>query len=371
MATYPDALEISRKIIRMDSTSDKEQECARYLGGLLSDAGFAVQYLDYIPGATSVIAELPGKNQDNVLAVTGHIDTVPFDRNDWQHDPLGAEIIGGKLYGRGASDMKTGVAAFIAAALKAASEAPLKSPLQLIITAGEEKGCKGAAFLAKQDGLLYPVSALVVAEPSSNYPMIAHKGVIWLKGSATGKNAHGSMPHEGINAIYKAVDALANLKNFDFGVPDDPILGKPTFNVGKISGGEKTNIVPGKVEFTMDVRITPGLELQDVLARFQNCFGPEIKMEVLEYYHSLMTSPDTRLVREIYGITEEITGEKPEPRGLNYFTDASELDNALGNPPIVIFGPGEANMCHKVDEYCYAGKISQAEEIFFQLINRW
>src|SRR6185437_16938244 len=119
------------------------------------------------------------------------------------HAPFGGEIVDGRLYGRGASDMKSGVAAFVAAAIAEAGRLADGSGVKLVVTAGEETGCEGAASLAAS-GRLGAAGALVVGEPTANQLFVGHKGALWLKAATAGATAHGSMPEQGDNAVYKA-----------------------------------------------------------------------------------------------------------------------------------------------------------------------
>src|SRR6185295_17569674 len=146
-----------------------------------------------------------------------------------------------KLYGRGASDMKSGLAAFIVAALKLADELKRGPGVTLVITADEECGCGGAAHLVAKRELLGEVGALLIGEPTANYPLVGHKGALWLEATTRGVTAHGSMPERGDNAIYKASAAISRLRKFDFEAPPHALMGTPTLNVGTIRGGLNVN----------------------------------------------------------------------------------------------------------------------------------
>ena len=134
--------------------------------------------------------------------------------------------------------MKSGVAAFVSAACRLSHRlAKKKEDLIIIVVAGEEAGCQGSRYLAERPDVLGDAGALIVAEPSSNYPLVGHKGALWLSARFSGRAAHGSMPHLGDNAIYKAADAVQRLQSFDFGVLPHRLLGTPTLNIGYLRGG--------------------------------------------------------------------------------------------------------------------------------------
>src|SRR5262249_12386324 len=149
-----------------------------------------------------------------------------------------------RLYGRGSSDMKSGVAAFVIAAQHLAKHLRASPGVVLVIAAGEETGCDGSRHLVAVNGALGEAGAIVIAEPTGNYPLVGHKGALWLHARATGVTAHGSMPDRGVNAIYKAARAVAKLERFAFAGKPHPVLGSPTLNVGTINGGFNINSVP-------------------------------------------------------------------------------------------------------------------------------
>src|SRR5687767_5453602 len=246
MHNIPDPVELTRELLRFNTINPPgaEQACAQHVGALLKRAGFQVDYAEFAPTRTSLVARLGNGRGKRPLGFTGHIDTVPLGAAQWKVDAFGASMEGGRLYGRGASDMKGGVAAFVVAALKAAEELKRGPGVTLVITADEECGCGGAAHLVAKGGLLGEVGALVIGEPTANYPLVGHKGALWLEATTRGITAHGSMPERGDNAIYKAAAAISRLRKFDFEAPSHALMGTPTLNVGTIRGGLNINSVP-------------------------------------------------------------------------------------------------------------------------------
>jgi succinyl-diaminopimelate desuccinylase len=206
--------ELARKLVQLPSLNPpgQERDCIAFLGDMLTEAGLEVRSYEFAPGRPSIVARAEGSGSAKPLAFTGHVDVVPLGEKPWTVDPFAGEIRGGKLFGRGASDMKAGVPAFVTATLAhVRSNAQLKRGITLVITAGEETGCEGAFHLARQ-GKLGSADLLIVAEPSSNLPIIAHKGSVRLRISAKGKTAHSSMPELGDNAIYKITTWIGSSK---------------------------------------------------------------------------------------------------------------------------------------------------------------
>jgi succinyl-diaminopimelate desuccinylase len=366
-----DPVELTRQLIRIDTVNPTAPEApaSEHLARLLEEGGFAVSRHEFAPGRTSLVAR-HGAGAGPPLCFAGHIDTVPLGSARWTRDPFGAEIADGKLYGRGASDMKSGVAAIVCAALDVAAAEP-RAELAVVVVAGEETGCEGSAHLARTAGALSPAGALVVAEPTGNRPLVGHKGALWLEVRTRGVTAHGSMPEKGVNAVYAAARAIARLEGFRFDVASDPLLGRPTLNVGTIRGGLNVNSVPDEAVFTIDVRTTPALTndaARDALARL---LGAEAEIGTLVDVASLRADPADPWVREVYAVAAAHLDAPPEPESAPYFTDASMLTPAFGGVPTVILGPGELGLAHQTDEWCLVSRIRDATEIYRELARRW
>ena len=167
-----DPVALTQRLIRFDTVNPpgRERDCALHLAGLLQAAGFETRLVDMPGDRASVIARL-GSGGDKPLVFTGHIDVVPLGTRAWSRDPFAGEVDAGRIHGRGSSDMKSGVAAFVAAAIEAAERGAGKQ-IALVITAGEETGCEGAESIVAA-GLQGTAGALVVAEPTANAPFVA------------------------------------------------------------------------------------------------------------------------------------------------------------------------------------------------------
>ena len=373
MAENLSALELTRALVRFDTINPpgNERLCAEHLGSILDDAGFAVSYHEFAETRTSLVARIGGDADAKPLCFTGHIDTVPLGAAPWSVDPFAADIADGKLYGRGTSDMKSGVAAFVVAAIRLARELETGPGMVLIITAGEETGCEGAYHLAGLGNVLGDAGAIVVAEPSSNFPFIGHKGALWLKAVSSGVTAHGSMPELGVNAIYKAARTISQLEDFDFNIARHEVMGKPTLNVGTVEGGMNINSVPDRAEVGIDIRTIPGQDHGNVRTGLESYLGEDVKMDTLVDVEAVWTDPDNAWMQEVFAVMAPLLGEEIEARTATYFTDAAALTPAYGGVPTVILGPGEAHMAHQTDEYCLVYRIDQAVEAYQQLARSW
>ena len=368
-----DAVELTRQLIRFDTINPpgNERVCAEFLGGILEGAGYSVAYHAFAEDRTSLVARLGTDGDRPPICFTGHIDTVPLGGVAWTRDPLAADIVDGKLYGRGSSDMKGGVAAFTVAAVEMAGALRQTPGVVLVITAGEETGCEGAEYMARLDGALGRAGAVVIGEPTANYPFVGHKGTLWLIGRTHGVTAHASMPEHGVNAVYKAARAISKIEDFDFNEAPHAVLGKPTISVGTVRGGININSVPDLAEFGIDIRTIPGQDHVALQAHLAGYLGDDVELAVEDGVVGVFTDPADPWVREVFAVAGSFLGETMEPRAATYFTDGPALGRGFGGPPAVILGPGEPALAHQTDEFCFVERIVQARDIYAEIMRRW
>lgn len=368
-----DVISLTRKLLGFDTINPPGQEraCALYLGKLLEDGGFDTRLYELGEARANLVARLPGLSDLEPICFAGHIDTIPLGATRWERDPFKGETDGDRIYGRGAADMKSGVAAMVMAGLHVARLPKGRAGVTLVMTAGEETGCDGAYSLASHGNALGKAGALVVGEPTSNFPMVGHKGALWIEAKAVGVAAHGSMPEKGVNAIYKAAHAVKKLEAFDFDAALHPLLGSPTLNVGTIRGGININSVPDQALIGIDIRTIPNQSNQAVFEKLSSYLGEELELNRIIDVEGIATDPQNEWVQDVFSVVEPYLKERPVARGLTYFTDASVLTPALGNPPTLILGPGEPEMAHKTDESCSISKIEAASEAYLEIARRW
>jgi succinyl-diaminopimelate desuccinylase len=266
--------------------------------------------------------------------------------------------------------MKAGVAGMLLAARTFAKKLRGTPGVVLVLTAAEEGGCVGSRHLAALPGLMGKAGAIVVGEPTSNYPLVGHKGSIKFHATFNGVSAHGSMPQLGVNAIYKAAKAIAKLEEFQFGVPEHPVMGLPTMNVGTFEGGSGINLVPDLAKIGVDVRTVPGTDHGELMLRLKSLLG-DADVQVFADSHSVWTEPDEEWVQRVFAICQPVLGEKPVARTAPYMTDAATLRKVYANAPTVVLGPGEAAMAHQTDEYCNMERIRESVAIYEAIIGDW
>lgn len=362
-------VEITKKIVSMDSQNPpgKTAHIAKYLEKLCKKLGFATKIVPIDEHRHNILAYFGEGERDIVLS--GHLDTVPIgDTAKWDCPPLEATEKNGKIYGRGAADMKGAVATLIGvmAALKQ-SNSELTHRIVFAGTADEEVGMGGAQLL-KEKGIMNHADGLIIPEATSLKVGIAEKGPYWIRVKAKGKAAHGSMPEVGKNAIEGACFALPYLKEI---VPETghKLLGKSTCNIGLINGGAKINVVPEECSVDCDYRLVPGVDQQEFhqqlqkqiqeLSREHDC---DFSYEIIHEVPALSTPVEEPLVQGFLKWTNKIANVPKEPIGLTYATDAAALISP-NEMPFIIFGPGSPSIIHQTNEHIVISELIAATKV--------
>ena len=367
-----DAVAVTRSLLRFDTINPpgRERDCARMIGSMLQEWGFQVDFHEFEDSRTSVIARCGGSAGKAPLCLTGHIDVVPLGSRKWSRDPFSGETDGDRLYGRGTSDMKAGIAAMLLASRALSKKLNNTPGIVLVLTAAEEGGCIGSKHLI-QTQLLGKAGAMVVGEPTSNYPYVGHKGSLKFHARFKGVSAHGSMPELGVNAIYKAAKAVSKLEEFDFKTRKHPVMGGPTLNIGTIEGGNTVNSVPDSASFGVDIRTVAGMDHRALMKKLKTLLGKEAELDVFSDMNAVWTEPQQEWVQRVFDISARISGKKPKPKAQTYNTDAGNLLKVYKGAPTVILGPGEPQQAHQTDEYVSLERIRQAVPLYEEIIRDW
>ena len=362
---------LAQELIAIDTVNPpgNELQCARLVADYLASDVCEVAIVEHWPGRASLIADWRGSDEALApLVFTGHFDTVPLGSAAWAVDPHGAAIVGDRLYGRGASDMKAAIAAMVTACVRATGKRNLRRGVKLVLTAGEETGCDGArALVEQQREALGNASGLVVGEPTSNRLVLGHKGALWLAATVQGATAHASMPELGENAIYSAMEAvnalrahpLAHARGLD---PDASTLSVTTFDAG-----QNVNSIPDTAHFTLDVRSAPGASHDMLKEEISETLGDMVAIRSLIDVPPVRSTSDAPFVvaaRRALGLS---ASDGPQ---VSYFSDAALLVPHYGCPAVIL-GPGDPEQAHQTDEHCSLSAIAEAEAIYTRLIKLW
>jgi acetylornithine deacetylase len=354
--------------------------------------GFVQNYLDShgIPyrvsknptGEKANIHAIIGPNIAGGLALSGHVDTVPVDGQAWTADPFKLHRKNGRLYARGACDMKGFVAACLAAVpdFKAMN---LARPLHLFISYDEEVGCHGAIRLIEdmKDSGLRP-NLCVVGEPSSMRPILAHKGKLNLIVTVKGKPGHSSEPGKGVNAIYAAARAIAwadqEAQRLAIEGPFEEGFDPPhtTIHVGTVKGGSILNIIPEHAEYTMEWRFIPGDSPRAHMQRMQAWIAAHIEpaMKAIDpacgfSYQIDLEMPGMGLPadHELATIVKQVAGSNSAGK-VAYGTEGGFYEEA--GIPTIICGPGDIAQAHRPDEWIAEQQLALCDSFIRRMAQR-
>jgi succinyl-diaminopimelate desuccinylase len=323
------------------------------------------------PDRPNVVAVVEGGRPGPTLLLEGHTDVVTEgDRAAWSHDPFGAEIVGGRLYGRGAADMKGGLAAMLFAAAALAAGGPFPGRLVLAALADEEGMMLGVKdFVAR--GHAAGLDGAIVCEPEGGEVCVAQKGALRLWVEARGRMAHGAMPDRGLNPIPSVAAFVESCRRLEAEIQAEagrhPLLGVPYLTPTAVGAGsaEQLNVIPGKAWLGLDVRTTPAVDHGVLVERLRAASQDGLSITVLEDRPATETPDDHPLVEAVMEGHRRIHGVRPPLGGVPGATDGTILWRDAGLP-IVTYGPGGKWIAHQVDEYVEVEDLVRTAEVYLE-----
>ena len=341
--------------------SPGEMELAEMMAGRLRGTGVEVTMQEVAAGRPNLIARLKGKGGGPTLCFNGHLDTVgAYEMGARAFAP---EVRDGRLYGRGAADVKGSLACFMLV-LETLAGAALDLPGDVVLTAviGEEGPPSGTRYLLCNG---FRADGTIVGEPSGGRLFVGQRGGQFVRLTTRGKTAHGSTPYAGVNAIERMNRLLA-------AIPDIPVLstevepyGVPSVCIGTIRGGVRTNVVPDRCECTVDVRLPPGISPEEVLLGFRaymDELGVEGTVEAEEQGHpAYLTSEDSTLLQAAAQAAHQL-GMDTSPQLAPYWSDLAYLHRA--GIPALIVGPGSILQAHSADEYVPVDDLARCARLY-------
>ncbi len=384
--TQDELVQLAQSLIKIPSHKDvpnREKEAADFIFQYCKDQGIEAEKIPVEGERSNVLAFLKGDGTGKTLMLNGHLDTVP--PYNMTIDPFGAELKDGRIWGRGAVDMKGPIACMLMAliALKRAGK-KLKGNVVFTGVIGEEERSEGTEHLVKSK---LHADGAVVGEPSHYEYAIGHRGLEWLEISVKGKAAHGGVPHLGINAIEKAAALIERIRKELYPKLKErynEYMGPSVMNFGVISGGNQPSTVADACSIKIDRRYIPGETVESVIQEYQDIidamksedddFDAEIirmpnNMLTLDHLY-LMTPPEDPIVFAVKDSIRETIEKEPEITRKRGWTDAALLAN-YGNIPTVVFGPGEISSSHTKDESVSVEELVDAVEIYGRIIEKF
>ncbi len=343
------------------------------LANWFEDLGFSceLQLVSSNPDKLNLIA-CYGKG-DGGLVLSGHTDTVPFDEGLWQQDPFSLKEVDNRLYGLGSTDMKS-FFPVILATLEKIELAKLNRPLVVLATSDEESTMAGAKAL-QACGRKFGRHALI-GEPTGLQPIRMHKGMMVESIRLLGQSGHSSNPFLGNNALEGMHEVIAGLiklrrelqdknHNPDFEIP------YPTMNLASIHGGDNANRICGDCELTIDMRLMPGMDIDESRASIrrsvmQSVDGRGLTVE-FDPVFSGMPAMQTERDAEIVRLAEKLTGN--ESTSVAFGTEAPYF-NSMGMETLIL-GPGDIDQAHQANEYLETKRIEPMIDILRQVIENF
>ncbi len=379
----PSTTELLARLVGFDTTSRNSN---------LELIGFVRDYLDrhevpYRVGTNAAASKanihaIIGPQTAGGIALSGHVDTVPVDGQAWSADPFTLRRENGRLFGRGACDMKGFVAACLAA-VPTLQARHLGKPVHLFITFDEEIGCAGANRLIDDlaaSGLRPDLC--IVGEPSRMQPVLAHKGKLNLGVKVRGKPGHSSEPAKGVNAVHAAAEAIAYVaaeaRRFAAVGPFEDGFDPPhtTIHVGTVQGGTILNIIPERAEFVMEWRVIPEddpvREMEKLKAHVARNIEPAMKAVSSETgfaYEILVSMPGMSLPagHELAALVKQVTGSNSTGK-VSYGTEGGFYQEA--GIPTIVCGPGDIAQAHQPDEWIAESELASCDAFIRRLADR-
>lgn len=369
--TKEEQLAVFKKIVSINTVDGNEAEVADYIDSLFKPYEGEDVQIEHVPhsqGRDNLVITIG--HGDRVLGFSGHQDVVdPGDLSLWDTDPFTPVVKNGKLYGRGACDMKSGLAAMVVAMLEMLEKGEqLPGKIKLLITVGEEIGNFGAAQLTKQ-GYADDLDGLMVTEPTDDLQEICYacKGVIDYHVTSLGKAAHSSTPEKGVNAIDPLLEfanqAKAALAKFDH---EDPILGKLTHVITKIVAGEQINSLAEKAQLAGNIRTIPEYPNEKVYATLNGIID---QLNKLPNHHLTIKytfpeepmggDPHSAMLQLALKVAHDQFGIDAKPVTSTGANDGQEFTQAKKDFVSIEMGPG-SDSAHQPNEYCNLAAYYQA-----------
>ncbi len=383
-----DALvEFVQQLVRIPSVHDPargldEQPAAELVAEQMRVFGWDPEIDEVAPGRPNVIAVVDGGGGPGpTLMFEGHTDVVT-EGDGWTVDPFGGELSDGKLWGRGAADMKGGLAAMLFATDALARREAFPGRVVLAALVDEEGMMLGAKDLVAR-GRTDGVDAAICGEPEGGEICHVAKGAVRLRVDLHGKMAHGAMPFEGRNpnrAVAAAIAALADLEHvLQQRHGDDPYLGQVWVTPTVLAAGAaaQMNVMPANASVWVDVRTLPGLdhaalvpELADVVAAAAAPLGIETEVTVIDDRPAIAVPEDDRLVRALWEAHEAVGGSAPRLGGVPGSTDGTIITSRTGIPTVV-YGPGGKWIAHQADEFVEVDDLLRHAEVYVEAAHRF
>jgi len=380
-------IDLTRALVRISSVvrpgeaGATEAAVARHVEAWLTQQGFDLEIQEVVPGRPNVVAWLGEKGSGKSLLLEGHTDVVTEGNPaEWTHPPFGADLADGRIYGRGAADMKSGLAAAMVAATAVKRSGTLLSGRLVVGALVDEEGDMIGVKHLCTTPIGRELDAAIICEPEQNELCLEQRGVVWARVAIRGRMAHGAMPEAGVNpitalgALLQEVPALKRrLRKLCRKSPHlRPPTVTPTIVRAPVQGVEQSNVIPSGARLLLDVRLTPGPDEAAVTREIDTacrqamarCPGSTIEWAPVNGFRlATRVERSEPLVRAMVAGVRRATGRRAVFGGVPGSTDGTILRMQLGIP-IVTCGPGHRLIPHQADEYVEVAELVDAAKIY-------
>ncbi|MFD1927945.1 M20 family metallopeptidase [Sporosarcina siberiensis] len=378
-------IKLTTKLVRIPSVyrendpEANETKVALYVAQYLRDIGIETYIEEVVPGRPNVIGIVDSGKPGKTLLFEGHTDVVTEgDINLWTHDPFEAEIVDGRMYGRGTNDTKGNLACMITAVHSLMQDKETFSGKIILCIPVDEEGLMLGIKHFIQQGWADGVDGAIICEPEENNVCIAQRGALRIRVDIYGKMAHGAISWSGINPNWRLARLIVELEKLEkteqdrFG--EDPYLKwpsiTPTIIQSPAKGDAQINVIPGQCMMTLDIRTVPAQDHDELVSKI-NTIMDELKkndadfnaeLTILDNRPSTITPKEDPVVQAIYEAVQSVTGEEPIYNGVPGATDGTFLH--MHGIPIVTIGAGDRDIPHQINEYIDIEELAVTTAIY-------
>ena len=376
---WQDAVFLTKELVKIDSSNpgNYEKEIKDYIEAVLPKERAIISTSEVLPNRYNLMAEIEGEIRTPALIFICHMDTVTLGTG-WTKDPLGAEEIDGKIYGRGSCDMKSGLACALSVFLEMAERYKKpKHSLKLICTADEEDFMRGVEK-AIADGWVQKEDWIMDTEPTNGQIQVAHKGRTWFEITVDGVTAHASTPWKGADANAGMAEVIRNIRLAIKDAPTHEDLGISTVTFGQIEGGYRPYVVPDQCKVWVDMRLVPPTNTKraeeiviDAIKKAEmEIQGIKGRYEITGDRPYVEKDENSYLLSELKKSADEVTGKDTVVSFFPGYTDTAVIAGTMGNHNCMSYGPGNLELAHKPDEWVAIEDIKRCENVLRRLVER-
>ncbi|WP_077330333.1 M20 family metallopeptidase [Virgibacillus siamensis] len=383
---YERAVKLTQQLVRIpsvyrpDEPGGNEEKAANFVADYLRNIeGIEVHVEEVAPGRPNVIGVIDSGKPGKTLLFEGHTDVVTEgDPASWTHDPFGADIIDGKMYGRGTNDTKGNLSCMITAVQSILEDKELfTGKIILCIPVDEESLMLGIKHFIER-GWADDVDGAIICEPEENQVCVAQRGALRIKITVIGKMAHGAISWSGINPNWrmaKIITALEELEKSEQEIHGEhPYLKwpsiTPTILQSPVSGDAQINVIPERCMTTLDIRTVPNQDHQDLIRKIENIFAKlkaedkdfQVEYDVIEDRPATETAKDDPVVKAVYDAAREVLDKQPVYNGVPGATDGTFLH--VHGVPIVTTGAGDRDIPHQINEYVEVEELGTTTKLY-------